>query len=343
MMTNKIYKVLVILLVGLLMLLLNGYFNDTKALGIIVETPYHNVINSKAHEGGTYQIVTNVNASDPVPLNGLHYTTPDKVGVIPSFCNTSDDCTAKIKSIEFILNGESKNVELYYKYDLLQGTDGSNDTQADSFSQGYNVLHAKITESDDSVVNVYAQFFSGDTSLQSLHDLTLYYFTSDKQVEIRWNKNVEDSPTHYDLILYNNDIEEVVYSSVIIQPVTDVDPQHRIKVPRTGHYIVKVRSVEKPLSDELKTAIDDAIDIPSLVSLVENNGICDYEQWLDQSASLSAIKSKAKAQKGKCSDYASSVDTKYATVEKADGVQVSKGWWLYGHISAPTGGGITGN
>jgi len=187
-------------------------------------------------------------------------------------------------------------------------------------------------------------FVFGQT-FEQIDDLTLYFFTSDKQITVGWDN--ADNTTDYDLYLWHVEQQQTLMIANIPHDENATQQTFPFYVPRSGHYHLYVRSVQQPLHIDYMTEIDAKADMQSLEDYVKNLDpassepiyVCDVDTWWDDTATLAEMKIMAKSQKGICSIYIVSIDHNYALVT-IDGNQVNRGWWLYGHVAPPTGGGV---
>lgn len=321
----------------------------SEAIMIINESPYPDFYGENG--ANDTRIDTNVADGKRISLNRFHYITPTRIGAVPG-CSSAAACSPLITNIVFYLNGMEMNTESAYPYDLKYPNEtGVNAEAVDDLPEGNHTLKAVVNKVDGTTLEMSAMFYAGEEgSLQQIDDLTLYMMTSDKQIMMSWDLN-ENSPeypvTYYDVYVLHVERDERVIKGRVPQPADPATAKvgtFTFTVPRTGHYIAKVRAVVKPLSDNFKAAIDAEESIDSLRTALNNTAICDKEWWLYNNwTDLDAFKAHAKQIDSYCSEWSHSYDPTVASVVRKDGEMVQKGWWLFGYPAAPTGGGIETN
>jgi hypothetical protein len=323
-------------LIMFLSVTLNAY-----ALMVVIDSPYPDFYEGDSINDA-YRFDTNFLDNTKISLNNKHITEAYRITVVPpnSFCGSSTACKEKISKVDFYLDNTFMNTELTYPYDLKHSNaEGINSEMNDEFSDGYHIVKAIVTKIDNTTLEMFAQFAWGALEMQQFDNLTLYYFTSDKNITVAWDSVAE--ATHYDLFLWHLEREEKVMTAKVPQPQGATAVTLTFKVPRTGHYTLHCRSVKEPLSSSVKTNIDNAADMTALKKIIDDTGICDASLWWNDTVTLDQMKTKAKEQKGFCSVYISSLDEANSQVTLKDSTIVNKGWWMYGHVASPTGGGIS--
>jgi len=331
---NKIIYLIIILIIA----------TTTEAFMLVnQQSPYPDYYGTDG--ANDTRIDTNIVDSKRITLNNYQYETPARLGAVPG-CSSKEDCNLLVDNIIFYFNNVQYNTEQHYPFDFKYPINATNSEDVDVIPDGIHTLKAIVTKVDGSTLEMSARFFVGKPSLQQIDNLTLFMYTSDKNVSVQWDLN-PNPVSHYDIHVTHVENEELLITGKVPQPA---DPnvaktgEFTFKVPRTGHYIFKVRAVIFPFSDAILTDIDSKKTIDDLKTYIKSTYICDYQKWIDNTwNTVDDLKAHVKEVNSYCSDWSNSTDSNVATIKGEDGKIVNQGWWVFGWPAAPTGGGITTN
>lgn len=320
--------IMYIMIITLILIIISNFVNASMA---IVESEFPDT-----YEDG-WRIDLDLADNQSITLNDVWYKEPKRINAYVG-CDSQDECTPLITSVEFFVNDVVANTEQAWPYDLKWPTDEANAELPDVIEKGYHTVRAKVTKADGTIVDMRAFFISGINPSQQIDNLTMYMMTTDKTIGMAWDKVT--GATSYDVVGHHVEHnEEVLKANVPQQDSTIITFQ--TKLPRTGHYVFTVRSVQEPLSDANVAWIQGATDFNELKEWIKDQPICDKDEWFYQITTLEDLKTKALEQKGYCSEESSSTSVEYASVTLKDGTTISKGWWIFGFPSPPSGGGVT--